>query len=65
MRRHEEGARNSYARGGAPVALERLRARLADLLAAAHDDSRPGTGYGEWYDDRSNLVCTALGPVSG
>jgi hypothetical protein len=51
--------------GAQPAALDRLRSRLSDLLAAAHDDFRPGTGYGEWYDDRRNLVRTALGPVTG
>jgi arylsulfatase A-like enzyme len=49
----------------APEALARLRSRLADLLAAAHDDFRPGTGYSDWYDDCRNLVRTALGPVPG
>jgi arylsulfatase A-like enzyme len=57
---------NNLAAGdGVPAAHERLRSRLAELLAAAHDDFRPGTGYGEWYDDRRNLVRTALGPVPG
>jgi hypothetical protein len=41
----------------------RSEARLADLLAAAHDDFRPGSAYGEWYDERSNLVRAGLGPV--
>jgi arylsulfatase A-like enzyme len=49
--------------GGASEVLEKLRSRLSDLLAAAHDDFRPGTGYGEWYDDQRNLVRTGLGPV--
>jgi len=48
-----------------PEALDRLRARLKDLLAVAHDDFRPGTGYGEWYDNQRNLVRTGLGPVAG
>lgn len=48
-----------------PEVLERLRARLAELLASAHDDFRPGPGYGEWYDDRRNLVRTGLGKVPG
>jgi arylsulfatase A-like enzyme len=48
-----------------PQVLAKLRSRLSDLLAAAHDDFRPGTGYGEWYDDRRNLVQTGLGPVPG
>jgi arylsulfatase A-like enzyme len=51
--------------GGGPEVLDRLRARLAELLAAAHDDFRSGPGYGEWYDDRRNLIRTGLGPVPG
>jgi arylsulfatase A-like enzyme len=51
--------------GAAPAALARLRSRLSDLLAAAHDDFPPGTTYGEWYDHRRNLIRTALGPVPG
>ena len=47
----------------APEALVQLRSRLSDLLVAAHDDFRPGTGYSDWYDDCRNLVRTALGPV--
>lgn len=43
--------------------LKKMRARLKDLLAEAHDDFRPGTGYADWYDDERNLVKTALGPV--
>jgi arylsulfatase A-like enzyme len=46
-----------------PDALANLRSRLADLLRAAHDDFRPGTGYSDWYDDCRNLIRTALGPV--
>lgn len=56
----------NLAEGGAePEVLVRLRSRLSDLLAVAHDDFRPGTGYGDWYDDCRNLVRTALGPVPG
>ena len=43
--------------------LEHLRTRTVELLAAAHDDFRPGTSYGDWYDDQRNLVRTGLGPV--
>ena len=50
---------------GEPAALQRLRGRLKDLLAEAHDDFLPGTAYGEWYDDRRNLIRTGLGPVAG
>jgi len=42
----------------------RVRARLSDLLAAAHD-FRPGTDYHDWYDGCRNLVKTALGTVPG
>jgi len=56
----------NLAEGGAePEVLVRLRSRLSDLRAVAHDDFRPGTGYGDWYDDCRNLVRTALGPVPG
>jgi len=43
--------------------LEGLRARLAALLAAAHDDFPPGTQYADWFADCRKLVRTALGPV--
>ncbi len=51
--------------GAEPDALVQLRAALTDLLAVAHDDFRPGTGYSDWYDDCRNLIRTALGPVPG
>jgi arylsulfatase A-like enzyme len=51
--------------GSASEVLVRLRSRLSDLLAAAHDDFRPGRDYSDWYDDCRNLVRTALGPVPG
>jgi arylsulfatase A-like enzyme len=57
--------KNLASGGAVPDVLKRLRVRLKDLLAAAHDDFRPGTSYGEWYDDRRNLVRTGLGPVGG
>jgi arylsulfatase A-like enzyme len=56
---------NLAANGAEPEVLVRLRSRLSDLLAAAHDDFRPGTGYGEWYEDRFTLVRTGLGSVPG
>ncbi len=43
--------------------LKRLRERLNDLLREAHDDFLPGTAYADWYDEKRNLVRTALGPV--
>ncbi|MBN2192277.1 MAG: sulfatase-like hydrolase/transferase [Polyangiaceae bacterium] len=51
------------ANGAEPGLLEHLRSRLSDLLAAAYDDFRPGTGDGEWFDAQRNLVRTGLGPV--
>lgn len=57
---------NNLAAGTAELPLlKRMRSRLRDLLAAAHDDFLPGTAYGEWYDDRRNLLRTALGPING
>jgi arylsulfatase A-like enzyme len=49
----------------APAVLNLLRSRLKELLADAHDDFPPGTAYGEWYDNRRNLVRTGIGPVAG
>ncbi len=46
----------------APV-VRKLRTRLSELLARAHDEFLPGTAYAEWYDDERNLVKTGLGPV--
>jgi arylsulfatase A-like enzyme len=43
--------------------VQKLRARLTELLADAHDEFLPGTAYADWYDDERNLVRTALGPV--
>ena len=43
--------------------LKQLRSRLKDLLNDAHDMFPPGTAYAEWYDDRRNIVRTALGEV--
>jgi hypothetical protein len=54
---------NLVGSGAAPAVLTRLRGRLKELLALAHDDFRPGTGYGGWYDSQRNLLRTGLGPV--
>ncbi|MDA2928602.1 sulfatase-like hydrolase/transferase [Acidobacteria bacterium AH-259-O06] len=43
--------------------LQKMRARLKDLLADAHDDFLPGTAYADWYDDQRNLIGNALGPI--
>jgi len=40
-----------------------MRSTLKGLLAEAHDEFLPGTAYADWYDDRRNLIRTALGPV--
>jgi hypothetical protein len=56
---------NLAGNGAEPEALVHLRAQLTDLLAVAHDDLLPGTGYSDWYDDCRNLIRTALGPVPG
>lgn len=44
--------------------LNRMRGRLKDFLASAHDDFQPGTSYADWYDNRRNLIRTGLGPVN-
>ena len=44
--------------------LKRMRGRLNDLLAQAHDEFLPGTAYADWYDDDRNVVRTALGAVT-
>lgn len=42
---------NNLAAGAAEMpVLKRMRSRLKDFLAAAHDDFLPGTAYGDWYD---------------
>jgi len=56
---------NLAGNGAEPETLLRLRGRLVDLLATAHDDFRAGTDYTDWYDDCRNLLRTALGPVPG
>ena len=43
--------------------LNRMRARLRELLLAAHDDFQAGRAYGRWFDEERNLVRTGLGPV--
>jgi hypothetical protein len=43
--------------------MQKLRSRLKDLLADAHDTFMPGTGYADWYDEQRNLLRTGLGPV--
>ena len=43
--------------------LAKLRTRLGELLADAHDKFLPGTAYADWYDNERNLIKTALGPV--
>jgi arylsulfatase A-like enzyme len=55
--------RNLVDETAARPVLDRLRARLGDLLAEAHDEFLPGTAYAEWYETGRSLVKTALGPV--
>jgi len=43
--------------------LDELRARLAALLAAAHDEFLPGTAYAGWVDANREIIRTGLGPV--
>ncbi len=43
--------------------MKKMRKKLKELLAQAHDDFLPGTAYADWYDKERNLICTALGPV--
>jgi arylsulfatase A-like enzyme len=43
--------------------LDRLRNRLDELLAEAHDEFLPGTAYADWYESGRTLIRTALGPV--
>jgi hypothetical protein len=40
--------------------LDKLRARLKELLAEAHDESS-GTAYADWYDHERNLSRPASG----
>jgi arylsulfatase A-like enzyme len=43
--------------------LKKMRTTLKELMAEAHDEFLPGDAYGEWFDNRRNMVRTALGPV--
>jgi arylsulfatase A-like enzyme len=49
--------------GSAKQTLLELRWRLKELMTYAHDDFLNGRQYASWYDDRRNLIRTALGPV--
>jgi len=44
-------------------AIKKLRDRLKELMAEAHDEFLPGTAYADWYDNQRVLIKTALGPV--
>ena len=46
-----------------PPVRKGLAARLDQLLAESHDQFLPGNAYSGWYDERRNLLQTALGPV--
>jgi len=43
--------------------LQKLRSRMKDLLADAHDEMLLGHDYADWYDEFRNPVKTALGPI--
>jgi arylsulfatase A-like enzyme len=43
--------------------LDKMRAKMKELLSQAHDEFLPGTAYADWYDDKRNLIKTGLGPV--
>jgi arylsulfatase A-like enzyme len=43
--------------------LKKMRSRLKDFLAEAHDEFFPGTNYADWYDERRNLLKTGLGKI--
>ena len=55
--------RNLFDGRRAPDVLGRMRGRLKDLLADAHDEFLPGTAYREWFTLERNLVRNALGKV--
>jgi arylsulfatase A-like enzyme len=55
--------RNLFDGRQAPDLLRRMRVRLKDLLAEAHDDFLPGTAYREWFTLERNMVRNAAGKV--
>jgi arylsulfatase A-like enzyme len=55
--------RNLFNGRQAPDILRRMRARLKDLLADAHDDFPPGTAYRQWFTLERNMVRNAVGKV--
>jgi len=55
---------NNLAEGNRDLpVLKKMRSRLKDFMADAHDEFLPGTAYADWYDDKRNPLKTALGPV--
>jgi len=49
----------NLAKGGQHLPMmQKMRSRLKDFLADAHDRFMPGTGYADWYDDERNLIRT-------
>ena len=55
--------RNLFDGRQAPDLLQRMRSRLKDLLAEAHDDFPPGTAYRQWFTVERNMLRNALGKV--
>jgi arylsulfatase A-like enzyme len=55
--------RNLFDGRRAPDVLQRMRGRLKDLLADAHDNFPPGTAYREWFTMDRDMVRNAAGPV--
>lgn len=55
--------RNLFDGRSGPAALNRMRSRLKDFLAEAHDEFLPGNRYASWLDIRRNVLRNALGPI--
>ncbi|MBI3683160.1 MAG: sulfatase [Acidobacteria bacterium] len=55
--------RNLFDGLNSPAVLEKLRARLKDLLAESHDEFFPGDRFSEWFTPQRDQVRNALGPV--
>ena len=57
--------RNLFDGRKAPDVINRMRARLKDLLADSRDEFPPGTTYGTWFTPDRDMLRNALGPVRG
>lgn len=49
----------------APAVIDKLRARLRDLLRESHDDFPPGSAYAQWFTPQRDMLRNALGPLAG